>query len=95
MDKSSNIFIKIDDFIFKKIDSLKSDGVFQKFSDAMMLLDEAGQKIVAQVTAFIFILVPFIFVLFLWWGNLQTKKELDIKKQIIEQIALFDGSQNA
>ena len=47
MDKSSNIFIKIDDFIFKKIDSLKSDGVFQKFSDAMMLLDEAGQKIVA------------------------------------------------
>ena len=95
MDKSSNIFIKIDDFIFKKIDSLKSDGVFQKFSDAMMLLDEAGQKIVAQVSAFIFILAPFIFVLFLWWGNLQTKKELDIKKQIIEQIALFDGNQNA
>ncbi len=95
MDKSSNIFSKIDDFIFKKIDTLKSDGAFQKFSDAMMLLDEAGQKIVAQLTAFIFILIPFIFVLVLWWGNSQTKKELDIKKQIIEQIALFDGNQNA
>lgn len=95
MEKSSSIFIKIDDFIFKKLDLLKNDGVFQKFNDAISNLDEAGQKIVAQLTTFAFILIPFIFVLVLWWGNSQTKKGLEVKKQIIEQIALFDGNQNA
>lgn len=95
MEKSSNIFIKIDEFIFKKLDFLKNDGVFQKFNDALSNLDEAQQKLVAQITTFTLILIPFLFVIFLWWGNSQTKKILEIKKQIIEQIALFDGNQNA
>lgn len=94
MEKSSSMFSKIDDFIFKKLDLLKNDGVFQKFNDAISNLDEAGQKLIAQLTTFTFILVPFVFVLFLWWGNSQTKKVLEVKKQIIEQIALFDGNQN-
>lgn len=95
MEKSSNIFIKIDEFIFKKLDFLKNDGVFQKFNDTLSNLDEAQQKLVAQITTFTLILIPFLFVIFLWWGNSQTKKTLEIKKQIIEQIALFDGNQNA
>lgn len=95
MEKSSNLFIKIDDFIFKKLDLLKNDGVFQKFNEALSNLEESQQKLVAQLTTFAFILLPFIFVLVLWWGNSQTKKALEVKKQIIEQIALFDGNQNA
>ena len=95
MEKTSNIFIKIDDFIFKKIDILKNDGAFQKFNDLMSMLDESRQKIITQLIAFFFILIPFFVVLILWWGNTQTKKEIDLKKQIIEQIALFDGNQNA
>lgn len=95
MEKSSNLFIKIDDFIFKKLDLLKNDGVLQKFNDGLSNLDESHQKLVAQLTTFIFILLPFIFVLVLWWGNSQTKKTLDIKKQIIEQIALYEGNQSA
>lgn len=95
MEKSSNIFIKIDDFIFKKLDLLKNDGVFQKFNDALSNLEESQQKLVAQLTTFTFILLPFVFVLILWWGNSQTKKTLEVKKQIIEQIALFDGNQSA
>ena len=95
MEKTSNIFIKIDDFIFKKIDILKNGGAFQKFNDLMSMLDESRQKIITQLIAFFFILIPFFVVLILWWGNTQTKKEIDLKKQIIEQIALFDGNQNA
>jgi hypothetical protein len=95
MEKSSNIFIKIDEFIFKKLDLLKTEGVFQKFNDALSNLDEAGQKLVAQLTTFTFILLPFIFVLILWWGNSQTKKALEIQRQIIEQIALYEGNQNS
>jgi hypothetical protein len=95
MEKSSNVFSKIDDFIFKKLDFLKNDGSFQKFSDGLSNLEESQQKLVAQLTTFSFILIPFIFVAIIWWGNSQTKKTLDVKKQIIEQIALFDGNQNA
>jgi len=39
MEKSSSIFIKIDDFIFKKLDLLKNDGVLQKFNDAISNLE--------------------------------------------------------
>lgn len=95
MEKSSNIFIKIDEFIFHKLDTLKNEGIFQKFNDAISSLEESQQKIVAQVITFSFILLPFIFVIILWWGNSQTKKNIEIKKQIIEQIALFDGNKNA
>jgi hypothetical protein len=91
----SNIFIKIDEFIFQKLDLLKTEGVFQKFNDMIAGLDEAQQKLVAQVTTFFFILTPFFVALFLWWGNSQTKKGLEVKKQIIEQIAFYDGNQTA
>ena len=93
MQKSSNIFIRIDEFIFQKLDYLKTEGIFQKFNDVLSTLDEAQQKLVAQVTTFFFILTPFIFVFILWWGNFQTKKAIEIKKQIIEQIAIYEGNQ--
>ncbi len=94
MEKQS-IFIKIDEFIFSKLDLLKSEGISQKFNDAISGLDEDQQKVIAQVTTFSFILIPFLIVGLLWWGNSQTKKAINTKKQIIEQIALFDGNNNA
>lgn len=94
MEKTS-FFIKIDEFIFSKLDLLKSEGLSQKFNDAISGLDENQQKVIAQVTTFFFILLPFFFVALLWWGNSETKKAIATKKQIIEQIALFDGNKNA
>ena len=94
MEKAPSIFIKIDEFIFKKLDLLKSEGVFQKFNDGLSMLDEAQQKLVAQLITFGLILLPFVFVAILWWGNSQTKKSLEIKKQIVEQVALFEGNQS-
>ena len=92
--EKNNFFIKIDEFIFQKLDLLKSEGISQKFNDVVSGLDEDQQKIVAQVTTFTFILLPFIFVIILWWGNSTTKKSIADKKQIIEQIALFDGNKS-
>jgi hypothetical protein len=95
MAKQTNIFIKIDEMIFAKLDMLKNEGVFQKFNDLISGLEEAQQKTIAQVTTFFFILTPFIVIAVLWWGNAQIKKGLETKKQIIEQIAFFDGNQSA
>lgn len=92
MSTEKSIFIKIDEFIFQKLDLLKAEGIFQKGSDLTANLDENQQKIAAQVAAFGFILLPFVVVLGMWWGNNNAKKGLEVKKQIIEQIALYDGN---
>ena len=92
--KSKNLFIKIDEFIFQKIDLLKNEGFFQKFNDAIANLNEDKQKIAAQAVTFTTILIPFIFVFVLWWGNYQMKKNISLKKQIIDQIALLEGNKS-
>lgn len=95
MEKSNNIFIKIDEFVFQKLDQIKAEGAFQKFNDILSALDENQQKTIAQFTTFTFLIIPYLFVAFFWWGNIQTKKSLETKKQILEQIALFDGNKQA
>lgn len=92
MEKSKSIFIRMDEFIFQKLDLLKAEGLFQKGQDLIANLDENQQKLVAQITAFGFLLLPFFVVLGLWWGNSSAKKGIETKKQIIEQIALYDGN---
>ena len=87
-----NLFLKLDEFFFQKIDLLKTEGVFQKFDDLTANLNESQQKIIVQVITFTLVLLPYAFVAVLWWENFQTKKNLDIKKQIIDQIAMFDGN---
>lgn len=87
-----NLFLKLDEFFFQKLDLLKTEGVFQKFDDLTANLNESQQKIIVQVLTFTLVFLPYIFVAVLWWGNYQTKKNLDIKKQIIDQIAMFDGN---
>lgn len=94
MEKAKSLFIKMDEFIFQKLDLLKAEGIFQKTQDLIANLDENQQKVAAQVAAFAFLFVPYLVVLGLWWGNSVTKKNLEVKKQIIEQIALYDGNKN-
>ncbi len=92
MEKTKSVFIKIDEFIFQKLDLLKAEGLFQKAQDLMSNLDEAQQKLAAQLTTFFLLLFPFFVVLGFWLTNHQAKKAIEVKKQIIEQIALFDGN---
>lgn len=92
MDTTKNFFIKIDEFIFQKIDLLKNDSSFQKFNEYMTALEDSEQKIIAQVVTFAALIFPFIFVLTLWWGNHKTKATIEVKNQILEQIAQLNGS---
>lgn len=94
MDKAKNLFIKIDEFIFQKIDVLKNDSSFQKFNEYLSGIEEDQQKILSQVLTFSLILLPYLVVAFLWWGNHKTKKNLEVKNQILEQIATLNGSRD-
>jgi hypothetical protein len=95
MENSKNIFIKIDHFIFRKIDVFKRDGNFQKISELISTLEEGQQKIFAQVLTFSIIFIPYIFVIILFWGNHNIKKRVEAKNQILEQISLLNGNKDA
>lgn len=92
MEKSKNIFIKVDEFIFQKLDIFKTDASFQKMNDLLTSLDEKQQKIIAQIFTFTLILIPYIFVLTLWWGNHKSRVDLEVKTQILEQISILNGN---
>ncbi len=94
MDTTKNFFIKIDEFIFHKIDLLKNDSSFQKINEYLSGIEEDQQKIMAQALTFSLILLPYLFVAVLWWGNHKTKKNIETKNQILEQIAVLNGSRD-
>lgn len=89
MKKLKSIFIKIDEYIFQKIDLFKVEGGFQKLNEPFSALDENQQKTLAQILTFSLLLIPYFFVISLWWGNHNAKKRVEIKKQIIEQVKHF------
>lgn len=95
MEKSKNIFIKIDEFIFQKIDLLRTDGSFQKINELLSNLTEEQQKVFAQVLTFSALLIPYIVVVTLWWGNHSIKNQLEIKTQILDQISVLNGNRDA
>ena len=94
MEKSKNVFIKIDEFIFQKLDFLKTEGSLHKINELISGFDEPEQKIVAQVMTFTLIMIPYLFVIFFWWGNHKMRVNLDVKSQIIEQISTLNGNKD-
>lgn len=95
MNDKKNIFIKIDEFIFHKIDLFKTDVNFQKINDLLSGLEEEQQKLFAQILTFTLLIVPYLFVMVLWWGNHKVKANLEVKNQILEQIATLNGNKDA
>jgi hypothetical protein len=94
MEKSKNFFIKIDEFIFQKLDLLKAEGNFQKLNEPFSNLDENQQKIVAQIFTFSLLFIPYVFVISLWWGNHSSKNRAEVKNQILEQISILNSNRD-
>ncbi|MDD4973575.1 MAG: hypothetical protein PHY93_04450 [Bacteriovorax sp.] len=95
MEKSNNIFIKIDEFIFQKLDFLKTDSSFQKINELLTGLDEEQQKFIAQLLTFTLLIIPYLFVMTLWWGNHKNHVNHEVKSQILEQISTLNGNRDA
>jgi hypothetical protein len=90
-----NIFIKIDEFIFQKLDLLKNDSGFSKINEFMQTLEEQQQRIFTQAVTFGFILIPFVIVFSIWWSNSKIKQGIQTKNQILEQIAQLNANKSA
>ncbi len=94
MDKTKSAFIKIDEFIFQKLDILKNDPGFQKINELLFSLEEKQQKLFAQILTFSLIIIPYIFILVFWWGNSRLRFNQEIKMQILEQISTLNGNKD-
>jgi hypothetical protein len=94
MGSARNFFLKIDQFIFNKIDQLKNDSGLLKLNDLLLNLTDDQQRIFIQVLVFSFILIPYFFLGIFWWSNHNIKTRLDFKTQIIDQIALLNGNRD-
>lgn len=94
MGSARNFFLKLDQFIFNKIDQLKNDSGLLKLNDLLLNLTDDQQRIFIQILVFSFILVPYFFLGIFWWSNHTIKTRLDFKNQIIDQIALLNGNRD-
>lgn len=94
MGNARNFFLKIDQFIFNKIDQLKNDSGLLKLNDLLLNLSDEQQRIFIQVLVFSFILIPYLFLTIFWWSNSSIKSRLDFKNQIIDQISLLNGNRD-
>ncbi len=90
-----NIFIKVDEFIFQKLDLLKNDSSVSKINEFMLTLEEQQQRLVTQAITFGFIIIPFIAVLSIWWSNSKIKQGIQTKTQILEQISQLNANKSA
>jgi hypothetical protein len=95
MGSARNFFIKIDQFIFAKLDQLKNESSFQKINDLMLNLNDEQQKILTQIIVFSIIIIPYLFISVFWWSNHKIKQTIENKNQIIEQIAYLNGNKDA
>lgn len=92
MNKNESFFSSIDKFIFSKLDVLKNDSFMVRINDSILALDEQKQKVISQIITFTFIFIPFAVAALFWFTNYQLKKEIEIKKQIVEQVEVMNSS---
>ena len=90
-----NIFIKIDEFIFQKLDLLKNDNGVSKINEFIQTLEEQQQRILTQALTFGLIIIPYIVVISIWWSNAKIKQAIQTKNQILEQVSLLNSNKTA
>lgn len=89
-----SFFKKIDTAIFKQIDQFKNDPNFNKISDLFTTLSEQESRLLQQILAFGVIILPYLVVAFLFWGNYQSKKTLQLKKQVLDEYEILSSNRN-
>lgn len=92
---NTSVFKKIDSFLFKQIDHLRSDPNLSRLGDTLSSLSEQESKIIQQLFTFGVLLFPFLIAGMLFYGNIQTKKSLALKKQAIEEFDMLSSNRDS
>lgn len=81
MSKKS-LFLQIDNYLFKQMDEIKSSTAYQKLTEQISLIDDEVKNVLNNIIAVILVLIPFIFILGLYYINDLYKQELSLKQEI-------------
>lgn len=94
MEEKKSLFKSFDKLIFKQVENYLTTPSFQQLYERFSSMDEDLQKIINQVCSILAVLVPIFIVSFLYFKNVQTRKTLDVKKNIFKLINEFTMKKN-
>ena len=83
--KKDPLIYKFDQFLFKKVDSLQESSIYSNVSDLLGQLDDEVRVVLNQVSAIIFLLLPFFIIIIAYMSNQHIKDEIALKQEIINK----------
>jgi translation initiation factor 2B subunit (eIF-2B alpha/beta/delta family) len=93
MTEKKPVFRTVDEFIFKQVDALKSSQPYQDLIRQMSVLNDFQLKTVNQVISLLFVILPILLFIVLWFINISFNNNLDKKREILTEINKFSSSQ--
>lgn len=82
----TSLFKRIDETLFKQIDILKSNRVYQAALSKLSEFPEAQQRLVGQILTFSVIVVPLAIFIVTFVGNYELRQEIEMRKNILNLI---------
>lgn len=79
------LFKKIDQSAFDRLDKFKQTQNYTNIQDLYNGLEEEQQKVLKGGIIAGLLIIPLLFLAFIWWQNTNLKEDLDLRKQIISQ----------
>ncbi len=90
--KKKGLFYSLDKNIFNKINTFKSSHIYGHYHEFIETLSDIQQKYVNMAVSYFFILIPILIAFYLFLGNTNKRFELNKKKEILEEINIFNST---
>jgi hypothetical protein len=82
------IFKAVDELMFKLVDEFLALAPVRKIQDELEALPEQQQKIINKILCFIFILLPFIFVISMFFTNQSIRNTNQVRSEVLQYFVL-------
>lgn len=95
MSEKKIVFKKMDEFVFKYVDQFKESQAYQNFRTQLSSLNDVQFKVTNQAISLILILIPLLLLSILLFINYSSNRDLDTKRDILNEINLFTTNQRS
>lgn len=95
LNSSGPILKKVDKAVFEQVDKFKLTPNYTALQDFYNGLDEEQQKIFKAALNLVLVLLPLLFLGFLFWQNLNLQKEYDLRKGMLEKAQTIIGQKQS
>ncbi|MBT3234550.1 MAG: hypothetical protein HN353_01215 [Bdellovibrionales bacterium] len=89
MKKVTSIFKKVDQELFRQVDSLSTSTPYQKLIDQIAPLTDNQRKWFGYTATILFFIVPLIVSITFWLNNSSLGQDINIRQKIIKSIQQF------